>query len=83
MGKASEGKEDDCIEYVEERVINDKRYKIDSSNLMSLGWKPKVDFDEGLKLTIEWYKSNVGYWPDAEFALKPHPDENDINKNNV
>lgn len=80
MGKAAPGEEDKFIEYVEERVINDKRYKIDSSNLMSLGWSPKVDFDEGLKITIDWYRTHQNYWDNGEFALKPHPDENDINK---
>ena len=25
-----------------------------------LGWEPRVDTDEGLKLTIEWFKKTLG-----------------------
>jgi len=31
----------------------------DTSKIMRLGWKPKVDLDEGLKKTIEWFKSET------------------------
>ena len=24
--------------------------------ILSKGWKPKISFDEGLKITIDWYK---------------------------
>jgi GDP-L-fucose synthase len=34
------------------------RRKMDNSKLFALGWRPKVSFDEGLKTTIEWYKTN-------------------------
>lgn len=34
------------------------RRKMDNSKLFALGWRPKVTFDEGLKTTIEWYKTN-------------------------
>ena len=34
------------------------RRKMDNSKLFALGWRPKVKFDEGLKTTIEWYKTN-------------------------
>ena len=27
-----------------------------------LGWEPKVDFDRGLALTAEWYKSHPEWW---------------------
>jgi GDP-L-fucose synthase len=34
------------------------RRKMDNSKLFALGWRPNVKFDEGLKTTIEWYKTN-------------------------
>jgi dTDP-D-glucose 4,6-dehydratase len=61
------------IEYVKGRVLDDKRYKIDSTQVMQLGWSQKVDFDEGLRKTVEWYKSHMDYWGDADYALEPHP----------
>lgn len=47
---------EDCIYYVEDRLFNDKRYCIDASNLKKLGWKEEIPFDEGLDMTIAWYK---------------------------
>ncbi len=48
---------EECIDYVEDRLFNDFRYCVDSNKLIELGWNTTVDFDEGLKKTIEWYKS--------------------------
>ena len=44
----------ESIEYFADRLFNDCRYHIDASKLYSLGWKPKVDFDTGLKKTSEF-----------------------------
>jgi len=57
------GKSDDLIEPVEGlRPGHDQRYSIDSSKLQSLGWKPSVTLEEGLKQTVEWYKENKDWW---------------------
>ena len=34
-------------------------WKMQANNkkIISKGWKPKIDFDEGLKLTIKWYQN--------------------------
>jgi len=34
------------------------RRKLDNTKLFDLGWKPKVSFDDGLRMTIEWFKKN-------------------------
>jgi dTDP-D-glucose 4,6-dehydratase len=75
MKNTEEGKEDEYIEYVEDRILDDKRYKIDSSRIKSLGWRQQVDFEEGIKKTIEWYKSHQDYWQNSDYALQPHPSE--------
>lgn len=44
------------INYVKDRKGHDYRYAIDSSKLQALGWRPKMDFEEGMTRTIQWYK---------------------------
>jgi dTDP-D-glucose 4,6-dehydratase len=38
-------------QFVEDRAFNDQRYRVDSSKLQALGWKPKVRWEDGLALT--------------------------------
>ena len=50
------------IEFVEDRLGHDFRYAIDSSRIRDeLGWYPKIDFNSGLKETIDWYSRNVDW----------------------
>lgn len=47
------------ITYVKDRPGHDKRYAIDANKInKELGWKPSVTFEEGLKITIDWYLDN-------------------------
>ncbi len=46
----------DLITFVEDRKGHDWRYAVDSSGTRTLGWSPKMDFEQGLKETIDWYK---------------------------
>ncbi|MCA1918140.1 MAG: dTDP-glucose 4,6-dehydratase [Flavobacterium piscis] len=47
------------ITYVKDRAGHDLRYAIDSSKIMKeLGWKPTVNFEQGLEKTVDWYLSN-------------------------
>lgn len=55
-------KTDSLIEYVKDRPGHDRRYAVDSSKIRKLGWKPSVNFEEGLKLTVRWYKDNTDWW---------------------
>lgn len=57
------GKSTDLIEYVEDRKAHDRRYAMDPSKLTrELGWKPDVTFEEGIKLTFDWYAKNQEWW---------------------
>ena len=56
------GKDESWIEYVEHRLGHDFRYAIDDAKLRNLGWQPQMDFDQGLKLTVDWYKENEWWW---------------------
>jgi dTDP-glucose 4,6-dehydratase len=47
------------ITFVKDRAGHDLRYAIDSGKLQKeLGWKPSLQFEEGLEKTVDWYLSN-------------------------
>ncbi len=53
------GTSEKLITYVTDRAGHDLRYAIDASKIMNeLGWKPSLQFEEGLELTIDWYIQN-------------------------
>jgi dTDP-glucose 4,6-dehydratase len=55
----AEGTSEKLITYVKDRPGHDKRYAIDASKLnMELGWKPSLQFEEGLEKTVDWYLSH-------------------------
>lgn len=50
------------ITYVSDRAGHDFRYAIDASKLeKDLGWKPSLQFEEGLSKTIDWYLTNESW----------------------
>jgi dTDP-glucose 4,6-dehydratase len=58
----AEGTSENLITYVKDRPGHDKRYAIDASKInKELGWKPSLQFQEGLGLTIDWYMSNQNW----------------------
>ncbi len=53
------GKDETSIEYVQDRLGHDRRYAIANDKITSeLGWEPSITFEEGIKLTIDWYLNN-------------------------
>jgi dTDP-glucose 4,6-dehydratase len=47
------------ITYVKDRPGHDLRYAIDAAKLnKELGWKPSLQFEEGLEKTVDWYLHN-------------------------
>lgn len=56
-------KPESLIHYVTDRPGHDMRYAIDPTKLETeLGWKPKYNFDTGIKQTIQWYLDNEDWW---------------------
>lgn len=50
------------ITFVKDRLGHDLRYAINCSKIeKELGWKPKHNFEDGLKETIQWYLDNEGW----------------------
>jgi dTDP-glucose 4,6-dehydratase len=57
------GKPDDLKQIVPDRPGHDRRYLLDSSKIRSeLGWSPEIEFDEGLRKTVDWYAGNREWW---------------------
>ena len=57
------GKPEALKSIVPDRPGHDRRYLLDSSKLRrQLGWKPDVDFEEGLRRTVDWYRENRSWW---------------------
>lgn len=52
----------DMIEYVKDRPGHDWRYALDNSKINKLGFKPEIDFKQGLVGLVEWYKNNKDWW---------------------
>ena len=54
-----EGTSEELITYVTDRAGHDLRYAIDATKIMNeLGWKPSLEFEEGIRKTIAWYLEN-------------------------
>jgi dTDP-glucose 4,6-dehydratase len=48
------------ITYVKDRAGHDQRYAIDATKIeRELGWKPSLQFEEGLEKTVDWYLANL------------------------
>ncbi|MCM8774720.1 MAG: dTDP-glucose 4,6-dehydratase [Candidatus Omnitrophica bacterium] len=61
----------DLITFVEDRPGHDRRYAIDASKIKrELGWKPKENFESGLRKTIEWYLKNRWWWEPLQQRYK-------------
>ena len=59
-------KPESLITYVTDRKGHDLRYAIDPTKIESeLGWKPKYNFESGIKETIEWYMNNQDWMDDV------------------
>ncbi len=57
------GKPESLKTIVPDRPGHDRRYLLDSSKLRrELGWEPEIDFEDGLRETVEWYAANRAWW---------------------
>jgi dTDP-glucose 4,6-dehydratase len=41
---------------------HDMRYSLDDSKVAALGYEPQMPFEEGLRLTVEWFGDNRDWW---------------------
>ena len=60
---AATGRDDSSVEPVADRKGHDRRYSVDISKISrELGYKPEVDFQEGLEGVVKWYRDNRWWW---------------------
>ena len=53
------GTSEELITFVKDRPGHDKRYAIDAGKInKELGWEPSLQFEEGLRKTVDWYLNN-------------------------
>ena len=51
------------IMFVKDRPGHDVRYALNSNKIKKkLGWKPRTNFRQGIKLTFDWYLKNKDYY---------------------
>lgn len=51
------------ITFVEDRPGHDRRYSIDASFIVrELSWRPRTDFDAGVRQTAAWYLERPDWW---------------------
>lgn len=80
-------KPESLIKYVTDRKGHDLRYAIDPRKIENeLGWKPKFDFDNGIRQTINWYLDNqdwVNHIISGEYLRFMNSYYSDINDKNL
>lgn len=63
-------KDERFIRYVPDRPGHDFRYALDFTKIKNLGWEPFYSLEEGLKITLAWYKENRFWWEPLKRNLK-------------
>ena len=60
------GKPDTLISYVQDRPGHDRRYALTCEKIKTdLGWRPTISLADGLRQTIEWYRSHQKWLDDV------------------
>jgi dTDP-glucose 4,6-dehydratase len=56
------GKTESLLSYVKDRPGHDRRYALTCDKMEKhLGWKPQISLEDGLRQTIDWYKTNSAW----------------------
>lgn len=62
------------IQFTQDRPFNDKRYAVNGDKLRGLGWEQRTGFEEGIRITVDWYRRfGRTWWGDIDNVLTPFP----------
>jgi len=50
------------IQHVEDRLGHDRRYSLDVTKVLALGWEPDYTPEEAIRATARWYRDNRWWW---------------------
>jgi dTDP-glucose 4,6-dehydratase len=60
----------DRVEQVADRLGHDQRYSLDTGKIaVELGYAPRVQLEEGLARTVQWYRDHHDWWSRAVARL--------------
>ncbi len=75
------GKPESLLQTVVDRPAHDRRYRVDASKLMGLGWQARWPFADGLAMTVRWYQDNEPWWrPIKSGTYRAYYEENYANR---
>jgi dTDP-glucose 4,6-dehydratase len=56
------GADRSLVRSVEDRAGHDRRYSLETAKVHALGWRPRRDWGDGVRATIDWYRDNRDWW---------------------
>ncbi len=57
------GQPESLIRHVKDRPGHDRRYALDDTKIRrELDWAPTIRFEEGLRQSVEWYRTHESWW---------------------
>ncbi|MFF8960013.1 dTDP-glucose 4,6-dehydratase [Streptomyces sp. NPDC014894] len=60
-----------AVRHVTDRKGHDRRYSLDDGRLRALGYRPRVGFAEGLRATVDWYRTHPDWWDRSDGGALP------------
>jgi len=65
------GKPESLKTIVPDRPGHDRRYLLDATKIeRDLGWRPEIEFEQGLRDTVDWYEANRAWWQPLKERLQ-------------
>jgi dTDP-glucose 4,6-dehydratase len=56
------GVDPSLVRNVEDRAGHDRRYSLETAKVRSLGWRPRREWADGVRATIDWDRDNRDWW---------------------
>lgn len=56
------GVDPSLVRHVEDRAGHDRRYSLDTTRIRALGWQPRREWEDGIRATVDWYRTNREWW---------------------